>query len=208
MANDISNFFTRLFTKVFNPGPKNRRFENYHVYNSIDEAKIGFDQSREKLFSIQKWSNLKGINSEFKLYHESGRFLTDEEPQKGNFIKIILPGFNEANWVQITGKDSYPDFAQFTVHPSRAPQEKSDPDSPVEHFFKRQSSSTFRITRRGKRIYASEIGMKEEINNEGEDAGDRKLDNSIVGVGGWLAFQKLQWEKLTKWLVHLDEPNS
>src|SRR5690606_30759174 len=121
MANDISLFFTRLFNKVLNPEPKNKRFENHQAFISLNQAKKEFLKSKKKLFSINQWSNLKEFDSDFKLYHKSGRLSTEAEPKIGDFIKITITGLKNPNWVQITGKESFPEFAQFTFHPSRAP---------------------------------------------------------------------------------------
>jgi hypothetical protein len=53
-----------------------------------------------------------------------------------------------------------------------------------------------------KTLFAFEIGKNEGINNQGEDAGDRKLINTLIAEGGWAGFQELQWKKLTDYLVH------
>lgn len=47
----------------------------------------------------------------------------------------------------------------------------------------------------------------EGINNKGKEAGNRKLINTLIAEGGWAAFQKFQWEKLTDYLVHKIEIN-
>jgi hypothetical protein len=72
----------------------------------------------------------------------------------------------------------------------------------------KEATSTFRVQRRGKSIYAYEIGKNEGINNEEEDAGNRKLINTLFAEGGWAGVQKLQWKKLTDYLVHKIEIES
>ena len=67
------------------------------------------------------------------------------------------------------------------------------------------TASTFRVDLEGKTIRAYELGRTEGINNKGEEAGNRKVINTLIAEGGWAGFQKLQWDKVTKFLVHAIE---
>ena len=147
---------------------------------------------------------MKGINSKFVLYDQQGN-TANGSAQPGYFIKIELPGPPVENWVEITELHDEPNMAEFVVHPSAKPSERSDPNAEVKHFFVKEASSTFRVVKEGTRIQAFEIGRNEMINNQGEESGDRSLLNTMVAEGGWAGFQKIQWEKLTKYLVHSDE---
>ena len=55
-----------------------------------------------------------------------------------------------------------------------------------------------------------EISLREDeaINNQGEEAAGRKWINTLIAAGAWLGFQKIQWEKLTDYLVHKPEPGN
>ena len=66
----------------------------------------------------------------------------------------------------------------------------------------KEATSKFKVERLLGSIHAYEIGVNEAINNKGEEAGNRKSINTLVAEGGWAGFQKLQWEKLTNYLVH------
>ena len=40
------------------------------------------------------------------------------------------------------------------------------------------------------------------INNKGEEAGDRKMINTLLAETGRVGFQQFQWKLLTDYLVH------
>ncbi len=89
----------------------------------------------------------------------------------------------------------------FTVSPSENPQEKEN-NQETKHFFTQDATSTFQVELQGKRIIAKEIGKDEAINNQGDEAGSRAMINTLIAEGGWAVFQKIQWQKLTDYLVH------
>ncbi|WP_242928624.1 hypothetical protein [Pontibacter vulgaris] len=184
---------------------KDKLYTNEQEYPDETSAAVAFEQSRKKLFDVNSWTNLKGINSTFTLYDSRGRQSAAISPQIANYIKIILPGAAVENWVQVAGIRSEKDLAEFTVHPSQKPAELTDEQEVVKHFFVKEASSTFRVERQGTRLIASEIGKNEAINNQGEEAGNRALLNTLIAEGGWAGVQALQWNKLTAYLVHLEE---
>lgn len=189
---------------IFHPKPKNKTYGNKFHYPTTESAERGFNSSKKKLFDINAWSQLKGFNSTFQIYDIQGQPATI--PQIGYFIRITLPGLEEEeNWVKIYEIHNDEKQALFTVHPSRHPDEKQRPGAEVKHFFSEKASSTFKVSRRGNTVSAMEIGRNETINNQGSKAGDRKVLNTLVAKGGWFAFQKLQWEKLTDWLVRPED---
>jgi hypothetical protein len=91
------------------------------------------------------------------------------------------------------------------VHPCEDPCPLPDEEKKVEHFFTKEASSTFRVDLIGTTLWACEIGQNERINNHGEEAGARALVNTVIAEGGWAGVQKLQWDSLTQYLVHLKE---
>lgn len=203
----LSGFFKKIGQELkvlTGDKAKNKQYSNNKVYPSAKEAKKAFEQSKRKLFDVNGWSDMEGINSKFVLYDQGG-MPSSGGLKPGYFIKIELPGAKVENWVQISKVSNQPDFAEFVVHPSEKPQEKDNPNAEVKHFFSKEASSTFRVERKDKLIEASEIGRNEYINNQGEESGNRQVLNTLIAEGGWAGFQKIQWEKLTKFLVHSDE---
>ncbi len=125
-------------------------------------------------------------------------------PGIGDYIRIDLPGPFPENWVRVTSVRVGDTAAEFTVQPSGDPREGGEEvQGEIEHLFRKEASSTFRVQLQGNTLIASEIGRHESINNQGEEAGNRALVNTVIAKGGWALGQKMQWQKLTDYLVHL-----
>ncbi|WP_241499124.1 hypothetical protein [Rufibacter ruber] len=151
------------------------------------------------------WSKLNGINSTFELFNANGQRLQATKPELGHFIKIILPASNIENWVEVVDIREEENAAEFTVKPSSEPVAQQQGEAEVKHFFTSEASSTFRVERQGTKLIGYEIGQNEKINNHNEEAGDRAVLNTMVAEGGWAGFQDVQWNRLTAYLVHLEE---
>ncbi|AKQ45050.1 hypothetical protein TH63_04435 [Rufibacter radiotolerans] len=185
---------------------KDKLFMNEHTYPDEATAQREFARARQKLFDVNAWSHLPGITSTFQLFNSAGTKSQAQQPAVGDFIEIILPGTPVENWVTVTGVLDEEDVAQFVVKPSQSPEGQADPqDSEVKHFFSPEASSTFRVLRDGNTLMGFEIGKDEVINNSGPEAGGRAVLNTLISEGGWAGFQDLQWDKITKYFVHLEE---
>lgn len=202
---DIFNKIKEEVKVVKGEETKDKLYSNEHTYPDEATAIQEFERSKKKLFDVNEWSNMSGINSSFQLYDNRGRRSTSKQPELGYYIKIVLPGTTMDNWVKITDIHVEENLAEFIVHPSEQPKELGEGEAEVEHFFIKEASSTFRVKREGNTIYGYEIGKNEGINNQGEEAGERALINTLIAEGGWAGVQALQWDKLTKYLVHLEE---
>lgn len=184
--------------------PKDTHFSSERDYPDEQLASEAFTQSVRKLFAVNDWSSLPGITSAFHVYDAKGLPKSTGRLLVGDYVRIDLPGPTPENWVVITDIGNTDDQAELTVKPSHNPRTAaSETEKPVEHFFGGEASSTFRVERQGNRIIASEIGRNERINNEGSEAGDRPVINTLIAEGGWAYFQRVQWKKLTDYLVHL-----
>lgn len=177
-----------------------QQFASHHDFPDEITAKKEFERARKKLFNVNKWSELPGFSSEFKLYNDRGELRSVEKPDLGDYILINLPGPVPENWVKVIDLKEEEDLAEFTVSPSEDPKNKETKE--IKHFFVDEAISIFRVLRDQNSLYAFEIGRNIAVNNEGEEAGDRKAINTLIAGGGHLGFQKLQWEKLTDYLVH------
>ena len=184
---------------------KDRVYQNEQNYPDVASARGAFEESKKKLFNVNLWSKLEGINSTFELHDDSGRKTTSEVPEVGYYVKVTLPGAEVENWVQVNDIKTTRDLAEFTVQPSHKPNPPAKEEKVTEHFFTSDATSTFRVEVQGTRLIGSEIGRNEYINNKGEESGDRSMLNTLIAEGGWAGFQGLQWDKLTSYLVHLEE---
>ena len=200
--------FKRLFKKIKEEkeliqgeATRGKVFTSNHIYATPDEAKREFKRAVSKLFDINRWSKLPGFTSTFQLHDADGMEKGASVPQKGDYVKIVLAAPAPENWVVVTNIHEEEDRVEFTVSPSVNPTKEQDEQDKIEHFFIPEASSTFRVQRDGNNLAAFEIGKNEGINND-EDAGNRKVINTLIAQGGWAGIQDLQWNKLTDYLVH------
>lgn len=204
----IRTFFQNIFQEgkiLMGDGSKDKLYTSYKDFFDHETAIHAFELSRGKLFNVNKWSDLPGITSTFELHDDQGVRSYAKKPEVGYFMRIMLPAPTPENWVEITEIKEGENIAEFTVNPCKDPQETEED---VEHFFIKEASSTFKVERRGTSVHAYEIGKNEGVNNQDVvEAGNRGALNTALAAGGWAVFQKLQWKKLTEYLVHKIEIN-
>lgn len=185
---------------------KDKQYSSTRNFTDEMSAKLEFARAKERLFDVNGWSRIPGIaNAIFELYSQDGNAVKRNRVEKGDFMKIDLPGPLPFYWVKVTGLSDEDSRAEFTVQPTYDPTDKDD-RTVTDHFFQDQARSTFRVERTGSEITAMEIGINEAINNQKEEAGEKRLINTLVSEGGWAAFQKYQWKNLTDYLVGVRTP--
>lgn len=180
---------------------KDKVYASQQRFPDQASAQKSFSRSVEKLLNVNGWSGLSMFTADFVLHDQKGKPKTIGPPQVGDYLQIILPGPMPENWVQVVDTATQENRVEFTVQPSKDPRNKQSDE--VRHFFHAKASSTFRVELLDTTITASEIGKHEGINNEGPEAGNHALLNTVIAEGGWLFYQKLQWKLLTDYLVHL-----
>lgn len=181
---------------------KDKTYSSEHTFPDAQAAQQAFERARQKLFDVDKWSGLPGLNSTFELYDTNGIRARGRHVQKGDFIRIALPSPTPENWVYVHEISEEGNACQFTVNPSKDPQTSGED---IEHFFVKEATSTFRVELESTTLRAFEIGKNEGINKDGKEAGNRGLLNTLIAEGGWAGFQEFQWKKLTDYLVHKTE---
>ena len=180
-----------------------------HCANSVEVAKINYDQLKMRLLAVNEWHKLsEKVKSNFTLYDASQHIKT-QTLKIGQFIKIDIPGPGSPSghgydWVKVVDiqtDDKHPDFSYyaFTVKPCAAPDAT---DAVIAHFYNGQATSTFIVKRIGTCIYAEVCG-RNEIDNTTEVPVLDVVRNKAVAVGSKLGFGKLNWLGLT---VALLEP--
>lgn len=180
---------------------KDKVYASQQRFPDQASAQEAFRRSIEKLLNVNGWSGLSMFTADFVLHDQTGDPKASGPPQPGDYLQIILPGPMPENWVRVVDTTTQTNLVEFTVQPSKDPRIKQSDE--VEHFFHAEASSTFRVELLDTTITASEIGTHEGINNEGPEAGNRALVNTVIAEVGWLFYQKLQWKLLTDYLVHL-----
>lgn len=180
---------------------KDRTFVSENQFSDETVALAAFGRSVEKLLNVNGWSGLSLFAADFHLHDPAGQPKPTGRPQRGDYIQISLPSPAPENWVRIVHTAEEEKRVEFTVQPSNDPRRGES--GKVEHFFDQQARSTFRVELSGNIITASEIGKQEAINNQGSQAGDRAVINTVIAEAGWLFYQKIQWKLLTDYLVHV-----
>jgi len=182
---------------------KDKMYSSSRRFDDQDSAAFEFSRSRERLFNVNKWSDIPGIaNAGFMLHDPSGNPLKKDIVEKNDFIRIDLPGPLPFYWVKVNEVRDGDDVAEFVVQPTHDPTHDDD-KTVTDHFFQDRARSIFRVERKGSEIVAMEIGLNEAINNDSEEAGNKGLINTLVSEGGWAGFQKYQWKNLTDYIVGL-----
>lgn len=186
---------------------KDKEYSSTREFTDEVSARFEFSRAKERLYDVNGWSAIPGIaNAVFELYSPDGQPLKKNHVEEGDFIKIDLPGPLPFYWVRVTEISGSENRAQFTVQPTYNPTENDD-KTVTDHFFQDQARSIFRVERNGSGITAREIGLDEAINNQEQEAGEKRLINTLVSEVGWAAFQKYQWKILTDYLVGIRTPS-
>ncbi len=183
---------------------KDKVYTNKNEFPDAETTRKQFELAKTKLFDVNAWSNLSGLTSTFTLHDQEGKEVQRAKPVVGDYIKIVLPATTIENWVQVTAVNETEKMAEFVVHPSAKPEKLADnaEGTATEHFFSKEASSTFRVAYQDNTLFSYEIGKNESINNQGEEAGERPVLNTLVAEGGWAMVQEIQWDNLTAYLVH------
>ncbi|REC78424.1 hypothetical protein DRF60_08170 [Chryseobacterium elymi] len=162
---------------------------------------LKFDILKQRFFSVNLWKSYCGEGfAAFKLYDSEGN-AAERPPQKGDFMRIDIPGPGEPeakgyDWVEVTDicfqEDHYSESILITCRPSVNPQNRKN--SHTAHFYSSRATSTFMIARTPTHLKAAVYGRNETPNfNAGYIDIIRNL---MVAAGGMMGISKIQWKKL------------
>ena len=175
---------------------------------SPKQARKFFTVARNRLLNINGWSTYAGpLSAEFILTDKRGKEV-NRQAGVGDYFKINIPGPGPAagdgyDWVKVESMEDFPDpsseteILSMTVRPASNPMHA---DKDTAHFFKDEATSTFMIERNDNTITASVHGRNEIPNASAHEATDR-IRNSVVAVGAFSGFSKVQWNNLVKGLL-------
>ncbi|WP_421826220.1 hypothetical protein [Larkinella sp.] len=163
-----------------------------------ETAQPAFARAREKVFDVNRWSDVSSLTAKFVLHDAAGRPKPSGWPTVGDFICLELPGPTPENWVKVIEVIDEERKAGFAARPCADPNEN---ENRTEHFFTAESTSTFRVERVGNTLSACQFGENERINNQHPEAGGRAVVNTVIATTGWLFYQKIQWKTLMDYLL-------
>jgi hypothetical protein len=193
------------------PEQKTGGFHDTESQKACEPAllKLKFEILKERFFSVGSWKSYCGEGfADFKLYDSEGNG-TERIPQKGDFMRIDIPGPGEKeakgyDWVEVADicfqEDKSSESIMITCRPSRNPQNKKS--SHIAHFYSSRASSTFMISRTPTHLKAAVYGRNETPNfNAGFIDTIRNL---MVAAGGIVGISKIQWKKLADGFLNFE----
>jgi hypothetical protein len=161
-----------------------KNLEHGIISDSIEDAEDDFVDAKDRLLDVNNWTKYSEINSIGIRLKDSHGKETSRHARRGDHIRIDMPagGFN---WVVIEAieYDDYPDQGMETfairVRPSENPMMKQADGENTRH----ETTGTFVIERRGRRLFASYHGRNEP---------GTRADNV------WMGLDDAQWAGLVK----------
>ncbi|MFB6456134.1 hypothetical protein ACE38W_12755 [Chitinophaga sp. Hz27] len=203
-------------TNIFIPGlvPEQSAGGQSNTTSSItaassNEAQQLYETARHRLLDINNWHKISGdLSATFQLIAANGAKV-NREAQEGDSIRINIPGpGNKAgkgfDWVKIEhiegGADAKKELAYIgiKVRPYHPP---ANNDASATHFFEKDATSSFVVTKIGNTIGAAVYGRNEKPNIRSKRMLD-KVRNFFIGLGAITGFSKVQWKALVKGIVH------
>jgi hypothetical protein len=175
------------------------------IFDNVDDAKKMYGLAREKLLDVNSWNKTaEGISAVFELFDDS-KNPVDRNVEKGDYFRIDIPGPGSIagdgyDWVQVEEvKTVDSDSIQSTgirVRPVSSPLNDKEE---VAHFYSKDATSNFTITREGSKVTAAIYDRNTKVNND--TSGIDQLRATVVGAVGITAFSKIQWKGLVQGLL-------
>lgn len=176
------------------------------TFKDIKDANLFYVVAKERLLNCNNWHKIAvGLSARFQLVNENGDEV-NRPAQKGDYLKIDIPGPGSKagegyDWVVIEDlKEIAENNVQstgFRVKPTVSPIGNS---KDVAHFYAASSTSSFIITREGKKITATIVDRNLQPNKDPESVAD-KIRDTAIGLSALTTFSKIQWQNLAEGLI-------
>lgn len=173
---------------------------------NIEEAKSLFEIAKSRLLDVNNWQKLTGkLLANFQLTDQSGN-PTFSPIQEGMYFKIDIPGPGTNagegfDWVTVEKIEEYnaPDIESIGIRVRPALNPLST-NKDIAHFYSREATSTFTVTREMRKVTAAVYDRNTKTNKDSDQLSDQ-LRNAIVGMSGIISFSRIQWKSLTNALI-------
>ena len=187
------------------PVQKKGAFHDTESKRSFESAELvanHFEILKDRFFSIHRWKEYGGdLSADFRLFDCVGSYV-ERMPRKGDYIRIDIPGPGDIkakgyDWVEVMKIDDrcYGDELErylLVCRPSAVPQSNEEH---IAHFYARESSSSFIISRGIDYIKAGIYG-RNEVPNISRTGFFGRIRNLLVSIGGFFQLTKIQWKSL------------
>lgn len=174
--------------------------------NTNSEAQELFKRSKKRLLEVDHWKEfLASISADFCIMNNNGT-PTGKPVTKGNLLRIDIPGPGSSSgdgydWVVV---EELKEFAEeeiqsiaFRVRPTFNPKSTTET---IAHFYDRQATSTFIVTRNGNTVYSTIADRNIKPNDTNNSIVDT-IRNMPVAIGAIGLLSKLQWKNLADGLL-------
>lgn len=180
--------------------------ESFMEAKSIHAALKIYEIVKLRLIDINNWQNLTGEPmAAFQLTDSQG---TDETGfvKKGQFIKIDIPGPGTESgmghdWVRVEEIEEFVSqdvqSIGMRVRPSVNP---AGTDDEIAHFYAKETTSSFVVTRENLKITAGVYDRNTMINKSSENPLDQ-LRNTVAGLSAKILLSRFQWKTLCEGLL-------
>ena len=170
------------------------------------EATNLYQTAKQRLLQVNQWHQVAGLlSATFQLTDESGTAI-NKEAQQGNYIRVDVPGPGSKagdgydwglieEWKEVAFENIQ--SIGFRVRPAANPTKAS---AQIAHFYDKEATSNFIITREGSTITASIIDRNIKPNEDAQSLAD-KIRHTVAGMAALGAFSKIQWQQLAEGLV-------
>jgi hypothetical protein len=175
-------------------------------FKSEEEAITFFKIARQRLLDVNSWHRVaEKISAHFQIVDKVGE-PKDRLVNEGDYLRIDIPGPGRPqgdgyDWVCVETinelKNHIVQSVGLRVRPHPNP---FDEKTETAHFYSREATSSFIVTRESSRVSSWIIDRNLVPNKEAESLADRIRDTA-VGLGAIAGFSKLQWQGLANGLV-------
>jgi len=172
----------------------------------LQKAKALFDLAKNRLLDVNHWQELTGkLLADFQLTDHTGQHV-EGLVREGLYYKIDIPGPGSSagagyDWTKVEKIDIYSstdvDSIGIRVRPTSNP---ASGDESIAHFYDKDSTSTFTLTRENTKVTAAIYDRNTKTNQDTEKLTD-KVRNTAIGGAGIVSFSKIQWKSLTDGLL-------
>ena len=176
--------------------------ESKRSFESEELVANHFEILKDRFFCIHRWKEYGGdLSADFRLFDCDGSYV-ERMPRKGDYIRIDIPGPGDIkakgyDWVEVMQIDDrcYGDELErylLVCRPSAVPQSNKEH---IAHFYARESSSSFIISRGIDYIKVGIYG-RNEVPNISRTGFFGRIRNLLVSIGGFFQLSKIQWKSL------------
>lgn len=163
-----------------------------------------YEDAAERLLDINRWGIFAGSDAnQFCITDNNGGLLPNNKAKQGYLVRIKLPapgnksgsGYDWVRIEKIEVEGNERDIICSTsirVRPEANP--KNETQNQAAHFYTNDATSTFSVIRKGKAVWALELGRNEIPNTSVSIM--NSIRNFMIAIAARLGFAKTKWKAL------------